>query len=59
MSEENREREPMNPGDEVPSGTVYSGENLCPECGCSGKKEAEERANCGGTGKVPEPIGGT
>ncbi len=31
MSEENREREPMNPGGEVPPGTSYSGEDLCPE----------------------------
>ena len=38
MSEENREREPMNPGDEVPPGTAYSGEDLCPECSGSGKK---------------------
>ena len=58
MSEENREREPMNPGDEVPPGTVYSGEDLCPECSGSGKKEGQECANCGGTGKVTEPVGG-
>ena len=58
MSEENRERKPMNPGNEVPPGTVHPGEDPCPQCGGSGEKEGEECTDCGGTGKVTEPVGG-
>ena len=47
------------PGRRGSPGHGLSGENPCPECGCGGKKEAEERANCGGTGNVTEPIGET
>ena len=48
----------MNPGDEVPPGTVYPGEDLCSECGGSGEKGGEGCTNCGGTGRVTEPVEG-
>lgn len=50
---------PLKPGDEAPAGTPGTGENLCRECGGSGRLEggAECRA-CDGTGKVTVGLGG-
>ena len=48
----------MNPGDEAPPGTPETGENACPTCGGSGRREGGECPTCGGTGKVIEAIGG-
>jgi len=48
----------MNPGDEAPPGTPDTGENVCPDCGGSGRREGGECPTCGGTGKVIEAIGG-
>lgn len=47
-----------NPGDDAPPGTPGTGENVCPVCNGSGRSEAGECQNCGGTGKVIEGIGG-
>jgi hypothetical protein len=49
---------PMAPGDEAPAGTPSTGENVCPECGGSGKLGASSCPNCQGTGKVIVGIGG-
>lgn len=49
---------PMSPGDEVPPGTEGAGENVCPECGGSGRIENESCPTCGGTGVVIEAVGG-
>ena len=49
---------PMAPGDEAPVGTASTGENVCPECGGSGRIGASSCANCQGTGKVIVGIGG-
>jgi len=49
---------PMNPGDAAPPGTPGTGENLCPECGGTGRCEGRECANCGGTGRVVQAVGG-
>jgi DnaJ-class molecular chaperone len=46
------------PGDAVPPGTPDSGENLCPECGGSGKVDDRPCPSCDGTGMVNEPVGG-
>jgi hypothetical protein len=46
------------PGDEAEPGTPGAGENLCPICNGSGRVEGEACANCGGSGKVMEGIGG-
>lgn len=49
---------PMAPGDEAPAGTPSTGENVCPECGGSGRLGASSCPNCQGTGKVIVGIGG-
>ncbi len=48
----------MHPGDQAPSDTPGTGENLCPRCNGSGRQGNEPCTNCGGTGKVIEGIGG-
>lgn len=51
QGEERREAE-QTPG-ESPSGTGSDDQNVCPECGGSGKVDPETTCpNCGGTGKV-------
>lgn len=50
--------EPMAPGDQAPEGTPGTGENLCPKCGGSGTLDGKRCANCEGSGKVIEGIGG-
>lgn len=50
--------EPLNPGDEAPSGTPGTGENLCPQCSGSGRADGGECPTCAGTGKVIDGIGG-
>ena len=49
---------PMAPGDEAPAGTPSTGENVCPQCGGSGRLGASICPNCQGTGKVIVGIGG-
>jgi len=49
---------PMAPGDEAPPGTPSTGENVCPECGGSGRLGASKCPNCEGTGVVIVGIGG-
>jgi hypothetical protein len=51
-------QQPMAPGDEAPAGTPSTGENVCPECGGSGRLGASKCPNCEGTGKVIVGIGG-
>ncbi len=48
----------MNPGDEVPPGTPGAGENVCRDCGGTGRRGVQPCATCGGTGVVTEPVGG-
>lgn len=49
---------PMAPGDQAPEGTPSTGENVCPQCGGSGRLGASACPNCEGTGKVIVGIGG-
>jgi hypothetical protein len=49
---------PMAPGDEAPAGTPSTGENVCPQCGGTGRMGASSCPNCQGTGKVIVGIGG-
>lgn len=49
--------EPMKPGDEAPAGTPGTAENVCPECGGSGRRDGEACAACGGSGKVLVNVG--
>ncbi len=47
------------PGDEAPGGTPGTGETVCPACGGSGRDpEGAACAQCAGTGRVTEAIGG-
>jgi hypothetical protein len=49
---------PMSPGDEAPAGTPGAGEDVCPNCGGSGRTAKGACAVCGGTGRVTVGIGG-
>lgn len=46
------------PGDEAPPGTPGTGENICPRCKGTGRRNGEVCENCRGTGRVTEGIGG-
>lgn len=46
------------PGDDALPGASGTGENVCPECGGSGRSGDRMCQRCGGTGKVVEGIGG-
>ncbi len=48
----------MAPGDVAPPGTPGTGENICPECGGSGKIDGRPCNNCTGTGKIIQGISG-
>jgi DnaJ-class molecular chaperone len=48
----------MNPGDEVPAGTPGAGENICPDCGGTGRSDGAACKTCGGTGTVIEAVSG-
>ena len=48
----------MSPGDEAPAGTPGTGEDVCPNCGGSGRAASAACPMCGGTGKVTVGIGG-
>lgn len=57
MSEERQQGEEQRQGQqtpgESPSGTGEDNQNVCPECGGSGKIQEDVNCpNCGGTGKV-------
>jgi hypothetical protein len=49
---------PMSPGDEAPAGTPGTGEDICPDCGGTGKRAGGDCPTCQGTGKVTVGIGG-
>ncbi len=46
------------PGDEVPGDIANAGENLCPDCGGSGRVNDGECPGCRGTGRIIEAVGG-
>jgi hypothetical protein len=48
----------LNPGDQAAPGIPGAGENVCPDCGGSGKINAAPCKTCNGTGVVIEGIGG-
>ena len=48
----------MAPGDEAPPGTPGTGEDLCPVCSGSGKKDGDDCEECAGTGRVTRGVGG-
>ena len=48
----------MNPGDEAPPGTPSAGEDTCPDCQGSGKRDGQPCPTCDGEGTVIEAVGG-
>jgi DnaJ-class molecular chaperone len=46
------------PGDEAAPGTPGTGEDICPECDGSGRRDGTKCANCDGTGRIVRAIGG-
>jgi hypothetical protein len=48
----------MAPGDQAPAGSPGTGENVCPQCGGTGRLGASACPNCQGSGKVIVGIGG-
>nr|MBF0682261.1 hypothetical protein [Pseudomonas sp.] len=53
-----KEGQTINPGDDAAPGTPGTGEDICPECGGSGRNGGEPCGNCGGTGKIIRGVGG-
>ncbi len=50
---------PLKPGDEAPAGTPGTGENICRDCGGSGRLAGDGKCKtCDGTGKVTVGLGG-
>ena len=58
MTEKPESPEGRRPGDEAPADEPSAGENACPECGGSGRKDGAECRNCEGSGRIVEAIGG-
>ena len=53
------EPDDLRPGDEAAPEDPATAENICPDCGGSGKREdASECPTCSGTGRLTEAIGG-
>ncbi len=50
--------EDMTPGDEAPPGERSAGEDVCPRCEGSGEVDGGKCADCGGTGRIEEAVGG-
>lgn len=48
----------LRPGDEAPPGTESAGEDVCPDCAGSGRRDGEECPTCRGTGRIIEGVGG-
>jgi hypothetical protein len=46
----------MAPGDEAPPGTPGTGEDVCPDCGGSGRLERGPCETCLGRGRVVKAI---
>lgn len=58
MNAERSERTPPAPGDEAPPGTPGTGEDICPACNGSGRKDGHRCTNCEGSGRIVRGIGG-
>ncbi len=46
----------MAPGDEAPPGTPGTGEDVCPDCGGSGRVDGADCQNCLGRGRIIKAI---
>lgn len=45
-------------GDEAPPDEPSAGENVCPDCSGSGRRDGGDCPTCGGSGRIVEAIGG-
>jgi len=52
------QRTGLNPRDEAARCTPGSGEDICPDCRGTGRRDNKACASCGGTGRIVEGIGG-
>jgi DnaJ-class molecular chaperone len=48
----------LRPGDEAPEGAANAAEDLCPDCGGSGRRDDRPCPTCSGTGRITEAVGG-
>jgi hypothetical protein len=48
----------ISPGDEASADAPGTGENICPECAGTGRRDAVPCPHCNGTGKIIQGIGG-
>jgi hypothetical protein len=51
-----RGEQAMAPGDEAPPGTPGTGEDVCPDCGGSGRLDTRPCETCLGRGRVVKAI---
>jgi hypothetical protein len=58
MASHDQDDPKLNPGDKAAPGTPGTGENVCPDCGGSGRIEGRACPTCGGIGKIIEGVGG-
>lgn len=59
MTPDDPTRPDMAPGDEAPPGTEGAGEDVCPDCVGSGRKDDGECPTCAGRGTIIAGVGGT
>ena len=57
MAKREQARPEQHPGDQAPPGSAQYGENVCPDCGGSGRKNGQPCKKCDGTGRVTELVG--
>jgi DnaJ-class molecular chaperone len=48
---------PRKPGDEARPGSKQSGDQICPDCGGTGRVEGADCPSCAGTGRVTAIVG--
>ncbi|MDA8252285.1 MAG: hypothetical protein M0Z28_24395 [Rhodospirillales bacterium] len=57
-SDDRTRQQPRHPGDEAAPGTPGTGEDVCPDCHGSGRRDGAACPTCGGSGRVVRGIGG-
>ena len=58
MSKRSMPERLLAPGDQAKAGTPGTGENICPDCNGSGRREGRSCPACEGRGIIIEGIGG-
>ncbi len=49
--------QPRHPGDEARPGSPQTGEQICPDCQGTGRREGDACAACGGSGRIVVIVG--